>query len=354
MDPDEGPARMLSGTSVASGGGAGPWELGGGGGYAAELLADPGRCLEQLMHAKLAAAPCGVPAPGGAFPAWEWRGAVRPSGGEETLRAVGRARWARSGEAPYAAVVEVAFRGSRNMENWLSNLDARLAASELGARHGRVHRGFQAAYLALRPGVLAMVEDSLLTLGVHAGARVLALVTGHSLGGALATFAAYDLSSLGRYSARCATWGSPRVGDADFAASYAARVPLSARFVNKFDVTPGIPFNPADEQDDDSGAVLPRPVKSLLHAVLWKPQERLGIGGPRYQHVCRSTVLNPGADSEAYLRTCGTAALQGQGSKAFLQFHRIGAYGESLARLWGVGAAARAGNSAGEQQAAPN
>ena len=62
---------------------------------------------------------------------------------------------------------------------------------------------------------------------------VLALVTGHSLGAAMATLAAYDLAVFWGYSVRCVTWAGPRVGDAEFAALFASVVPEMARFVGR-------------------------------------------------------------------------------------------------------------------------
>lgn len=70
-------------------------------------------------------------------------------------------------------------------------------------RGGRVHQGFQAAYLAVRDQVRALVAPASGTL----------LLTGHSLGAALATLAAIDLAP-----AALVTFGSPRVGDAAFGA----------------------------------------------------------------------------------------------------------------------------------------
>jgi triacylglycerol lipase len=94
---------------------------------------------------------------------------------------------------------------------------------------GRVHRGFLAAFAACREQVDAIV-------GRKRPSQRLWL-TGHSLGGALATLAAAHLGSVpiqGIY-----TYGCPRVGDAQFAAT----LPRTShfRFVHREDWVPTVP-----------------------------------------------------------------------------------------------------------------
>ncbi len=51
-------------------------------------------------------------------------------------------------------------------------------------------------------------------------------LAGHSLGGALATLAAYDLAAeLGLSHVQCITFGAPRVGNSVFVADYNRHVP---------------------------------------------------------------------------------------------------------------------------------
>ncbi|CAE8698415.1 unnamed protein product, partial [Polarella glacialis] len=134
---------------------------------------------------------------------------------------------------------------------------------------------------------------------------------------------------------RCATWASPRVGDAEFGTAYIAAVPRSARFVNKFDVVPRIPMNPSDENDD--GAVLPSCVRSVLYALVWRPHEMVGMVGPQYCHVCRGVILNPDANGAAFLKACGADVLRGRGVsavQALLVHVHVGAkYVENLERV---------------------
>ena len=69
---------------------------------------------------------------------------------------------------------------------------------------GRVHKGFFKAYQS--------IEDPLIEALSHLQENKTLIITGHSLGGALATIAARELESRYNISA-CYTFGAPRVGD---------------------------------------------------------------------------------------------------------------------------------------------
>lgn len=66
-------------------------------------------------------------------------------------------------------------------------------------------------------------------------------VTGHSLGGALATLAALDLSTQMGVRVTMVNFGSPRVGNYEFAKLYDKIVPDSYRVVCDGDVVTGVP-----------------------------------------------------------------------------------------------------------------
>lgn len=92
----------------------------------------------------------------------------------------------------------IVFRGTQALGNWISNLDARIGP---GPRGGRVHAGFAAALRQMSGDLAAAI----------AGTPRPLLVTGHSLGGALATLAAVEFGADALWS-----FGAPRVGDAVF------------------------------------------------------------------------------------------------------------------------------------------
>jgi hypothetical protein len=123
----------------------------------------------------------------------------------------------------------VAFRGTEadRFEDLASDLST-LQTDFPGG--GRVHAGFHAAYLT--------VHDRLGMLLERAGGRL--LVTGHSLGGALATLAA---ASQSRVPDALITFGTPRVGDGRFGAALEARLAAGAvrRFVHCCDVVARLP-----------------------------------------------------------------------------------------------------------------
>ncbi len=101
----------------------------------------------------------------------------------------------------------LAFRGSEpTLGDWIDDLDFRW--SPAAGNPGRVHRGFQRA--------LDRVWRPLLGVLAGLGPRPLR-ITGHSLGGALATLATARLRRQGHPIDLLCTFGAPRGGDATFA-----------------------------------------------------------------------------------------------------------------------------------------
>jgi triacylglycerol lipase len=69
------------------------------------------------------------------------------------------------------------------------------------------------------------------------------VITGHSLGGAIATLCAVDLQyNFNNKNITCVTFGSPRVGNQAFTDSYIKRVPDTYRIVNGNDLITHLPF----------------------------------------------------------------------------------------------------------------
>lgn len=119
--------------------------------------------------------------------------------------------------APYTVL---AFRGTNELRDWLVNLSA---LPQRWPRGGLVHRGFLRALLQVWRPLRQQLRQCAGPL----------FVTGHSLGGALATLAGAMLKPRAIY-----TFGAPRVGDGAFAASLHA--PLY-RIENRRDVVPRMP-----------------------------------------------------------------------------------------------------------------
>lgn len=111
------------------------------------------------------------------------------------------------------------FRGTHDLIDWVTNLDALLVADV----RGRVHAGFKKALDTLWPSIVQALDAD----------RRPAFYTGHSLGAALATLAALRRPPQALY-----TFGSPLVGDKDFAAAFPRPV---YRIVNNRDIVTTVP-----------------------------------------------------------------------------------------------------------------
>lgn len=119
---------------------------------------------------------------------------------EDVEVAVGR-RWCRG-----HVYVTVAFCGSEGFGDWLHNLMV-WTVRPFGSP-GRVHAGFQRRWAAI---------SSKLTAAIRRLEPRRLLITGHSLGGAVATIAAPVLArSFPKASVSVVTFGAPQVGDSRF------------------------------------------------------------------------------------------------------------------------------------------
>lgn len=101
--------------------------------------------------------------------------------------------------------VIVSFRGSRSIDNWLTNLDFGLVSTDLCARC-TAHAGFWRSWTDARDVVVPAVKA---TATAYPDYQI--AITGHSLGGAIAPFAAAQLRNQGMKVALY-TFGSPRIG----------------------------------------------------------------------------------------------------------------------------------------------
>ena len=131
--------------------------------------------------------------------------------------------------ASNATLILVAFRGTEQVVDWLTNLNVLSTAT----RYGSVHRGFFDAFQSVRSMLENVIEP------IAKGRKV--VLTGHSLGGALATIAGiewekkFPLQSI-------YTFGQPHVGTRSFQANYQPVLgERHYRFVNAYDVVPRVP-----------------------------------------------------------------------------------------------------------------
>lgn len=121
----------------------------------------------------------------------------------------------------------IALRGTDQIIDWATNLKV----AQVAIASGYAHQGFVASLEAVWPQLLSRVEDLL-----DHGQTV--WVTGHSLGGALATLVAARLATVGIEPYITCTFGAPRVLDPKASSAY---LPRLYRFVNKGDLVPATP-----------------------------------------------------------------------------------------------------------------
>ena len=126
--------------------------------------------------------------------------------------------------------IVVAFRGTAGLQDWLSDLNAFSTSTS----YGSLHRGFYFAFQAVKSSLEQIIRNMGLTN------RKLVL-TGHSLGGALATVAAAEWT--GSFDIRSVyTYGQPRVCKSDTASHIEQRLGSKFfRIVNDDDIVSRVP-----------------------------------------------------------------------------------------------------------------
>lgn len=137
----------------------------------------------------------------------------------------------------------LAFRGTETGDtgNMVADINTdtniHFRAMQLLGKSVLVHTGFHSSLLS----VIQTVDEL-------RGSQQELWVTGHSLGGALATLAAAHLADSGRKPDLVCTFGCPRVGDADFQSVFNGAFDVSSAtkcrafaFVNNNDVVPTVP-----------------------------------------------------------------------------------------------------------------
>lgn len=136
--------------------------------------------------------------------------------------------------------VMIVFRGTQplSLKNWIDDLDF-FKTSYPGCSNCNVHRGFYYTYLEVRDEILANAKS---LFAKYPNSRK--LVTGHSLGGALAVLASIDIVQLFGPIDEFYTYGQPRVGDKNFADFVNTIVPgnFNSRITHHWDPVPHLPL----------------------------------------------------------------------------------------------------------------
>ncbi|KAL4459318.1 hypothetical protein ABPG74_017931 [Tetrahymena malaccensis] len=140
--------------------------------------------------------------------------------------------------------IVITFRGStRTLTNWIYNFDVKKSPFEK-CQNCSIHSGFLKTYNDIKDQLLKNLDN---LISKYPAAPI--IISGHSLGGAIATIAAIDIQhflnerSYQNVIKEVHTFGSPRVGNQAFAEYYNQLIPQTARVVNNQDIVPHLPPN---------------------------------------------------------------------------------------------------------------
>ncbi|HEX4594805.1 MAG TPA: lipase family protein [Bryobacteraceae bacterium] len=136
----------------------------------------------------------------------------------------------------------VSFRGTQTIMDWIDDVDTVTVPYISVPGAGFVHMGFQLVYEHIRRNVAQIVTNNCKGL-----TRL--LVTGHSLGGAVAVLGGYDIAKnvTPGVVPELYTLAGPLAGAPDFAANFNKLIPVCHRIVNFMDVVPQVPLPPLYE-----------------------------------------------------------------------------------------------------------
>lgn len=162
---------------------------------------------------------------------------------EDSTDTVGLICWnTKRADNNYNNTIVLAFKGTSSMQNVKTDVDFRKVVHEpersipVTAAWGlkqvtsrpRVHKGFYKAWRGADYHKRVLKKFGEILNSMHDKERVKVYITGHPLGGALATLCAIELKNTPEYSSlpiQVYTYGQPRVGNRAFAVDYDDRIP---------------------------------------------------------------------------------------------------------------------------------
>ncbi|KAL8769818.1 MAG: hypothetical protein Q9209_004256 [Squamulea sp. 1 TL-2023] len=135
-------------------------------------------------------------------------------------------------------LIVLAIRGSVSKANWKADWDlVRVSIDFCDECH--IHRGFKNSWHEVKHAVMENMKKAVQR---HPSYRI--IVTGHSLGGAIATIAAAELRRIDDHFAReteLYTFGSPRIANKEAARWLSEQSHYSWRITNENDLVPRLP-----------------------------------------------------------------------------------------------------------------
>ncbi|ORY58585.1 lipase [Pseudomassariella vexata] len=136
---------------------------------------------------------------------------------------------------PTNELVVVSFMGTQSIRQWIVDLSFVFSPIFDLVASGYVHTGFHAQFTESKSAVLAAVTAA---MAVNPSYKI--IVTGHSLGASVGTIMAAYLREQG-FPCDLWTYGSPRVGDDDFADFVTAQAGAEYRATHTDDPVPRLP-----------------------------------------------------------------------------------------------------------------
>ena len=144
------------------------------------------------------------------------------------------------GYMPSDKTIYVVFRGSQSFENFVDdmNIHQEIYHADVCPGQCTAHKGFFAATQSVNEAVIAEVKNLLVARSAWS-----IVVTGHSLGAALATFMAVEISiRLNLTNLRLFTYGSPRLGNLNTATFISGLLGDRNRITHRKDIVPHMPL----------------------------------------------------------------------------------------------------------------
>lgn len=168
--------------------------------------------------------------------------------------------------------VVIAVRGTEGIQEWIHDAQFLPTPCPFMPAAGNTEDGFTDMYRSMRTGLDAASPTVTQALPKMQFPRAVTSLTisGHSLGGALASLLALDVSVNTDFTPAVYTYASPRIGDPQFVSLYNHAVPNTVRIANRVDLVPKLPLPPLYEHV--LGLYDPTSVTLVPPKVLIKPE----------------------------------------------------------------------------------
>ncbi len=140
------------------------------------------------------------------------------------------------GYMPSQDNIYLVFRGSTSRIDWINNIDTYLVPYPK-CPNCAVHAGFYNDELSVKDEAMHYVY---LMKQQHPSANI--IVTGHSLGAAMATLISLDLNDLNLGPIIMYNYGSPRIGNIYFAQYASDMIAIHNRVTHLRDIVPHLPW----------------------------------------------------------------------------------------------------------------